>query len=965
MFTKRILLIVCFAIIGIIIPFSVEAQTERKSQVVRIGYYEDGDFMHQDEYGDYVGFNFEFLQEIAKYTGWEYEIMDGGSWENSIAMLESGKIDILPSVYFTDERAEKYLFSNQPICNIYATLNVRSDDLRYDYESFHSFNGMKIGVISNSKDYENFITYSKDNNFNTEIVTFSETGELLNALENGVLDGIAITHLGRNKSYKSVARFAPEPLYIAINKEKSQIAFQLNSAMNTLRLRNPNFEAKMYNKYFSVSTSQKPVFTKEELDFIEQSEEISAIYDSTWAPLEYTDPKTGEFVGTIADLFHEISEETNLKFKYIPMESASNILELSQDSNINVICGIASDYIFNNKNNLYTTQYYLRVPIVLVTNENAENINKIAMQKGYLLTQKISDDNPDKIIQSYTSPQECFEAILSGEADATYINTHIADYLLSDSRYSEFTVTTLANYSEEISIAVSKNADPRLFSILDKCIQYTATEKMDELILKNSIIPRSITWQDIIREHPVEFIGGILGVFSITTMLLAFLLVIKSKSNHKIEKLLYKDSLTELWNLDKFCIEAQNTLKNSINESYAVVYVDIKQFRTINDTFGFSEGDWLLCAFAQVLEKLLSSGECCARVSADQFVLLLRYDSLNQLTEKNSEIDYNLKKWVIMNGRLYNLILVFGVYVVTGTENEDISLMLDFASYAKRTVSVAHKSLTVFYDEKMRAEGLLQRDLADRMQDALTNGEFVSYYQPKVDMRTGKLVGSEALVRWNYPEKGVLSPGAFIPFFEKNGFVVEIDFYIFEQICKDICGWMEAGRTIIPVSCNFSRLHFKNQTFPQKLVEIADYYKVPHQYLELEVTESIFVGGLEQILEHFTLLKSWGFLISIDDFGSGYSSLGLLQQFSVDIIKLDRSFIQQGMRGKREQTVVYGVIQLANALDMKVICEGVEEIEQVMILKEMGCYLAQGYFYAKPMPKNHFEKILVSKTLIR
>lgn len=955
---SRRIFVLCGTLFFLVFSFFPAVQAAPNAQTIRVGFYDDGDYMKRNENGEYVGFNFEFLQEVAKYSGWQYEIIDGKSWENTLNLLKTGEIDLLPAVYRTDERAEQILFSSYPMSNIYATLNVREDDTRYDYEDFSAFNGMKVGVIRGSKDADNFITYCRAHAIDLTIVPYTETSDLLKAFKNGTLDGVAITHLGRSSTFRSVAQFAPESLYLALAKDRTDLLAQLNSALTTMKLRNPNYDARLYDKYFAVSASQRPVFTKEEQAFIRQAGEITAVYDPIRAPLGYTDPKTGEFSGVIADLFKEMAKNSGLRFKFIAAESYTDALRISQSPSIDVICGMNSDYLWNRKYNLNASQYYLRIPVVMVSNGLSQDITRIALQSGSPLSQKIAEDNPDKQVQYYESAKACFEALVHGAADVTYTNTHIADYLLSDSRYKRFTVTTLVDGAEELSIGVSRAADPRLFSILDKCMQYISTEQLNGIILKNSLRSRTVTWQDMIRQHPIETFGGVIAIFSVITGLLGYFLAMKSRSKKRIEQLLYKDELTDLWNLNKFRIEALLLLRRDSSGAHAVLYVDIKQFRPINDTFGFKEGDRVLCAFADVLRDEVVAGECCARVSADHFVLLLRYDGQESLDARIAAIDDRLNDWVSSQGRHYRLILVFGAYIVKEAEAQDISLMLDFASCAKRNAPVTHKTLLVMYDQAMRQEELFQRTLADRMKAALQGGEFIPYFQPKVDMPSGELIGSEALVRWQHPEKAMIAPGAFIPFFEKNGFVVEIDLNIFEQVCRAMQGWIAEGRKVCPVSCNFSRLHFKDVSFPQKLVDIADRYRIPHNYLELEVTESVFMGNPDQVMRHFAQLKELGFSISIDDFGSGYSSLGLLQQFAVDVIKLDRSFIKKGLDTKRERAVVHAIIQLAKQLEMQVICEGVETAKQMRTLIDMGCFMGQGYYYARPMPQDEFEGIL-------
>ncbi len=954
---KALKRIICFCLTAfaalLIMPISVEAKEKLK-----IGYYEDGDYMSRDKDGSYVGFNFEYLQKITQYAGWEYEVIDGGSWDHTFKMLETGEIDILPSVYYTEDREEQYLFSKLPMCNIYSTLNVRVDDNRYDYEDYESFNGMTVGVIENSVDAACFVEYCRDNNVSVTVIPYQETQELLDALDDGTLDGVAITYLGKNSIFRCVAQFSPQPLYFAVTKSRPDLAQELDAAMSTIKLRDPYYESRLYQKYFSINSLQDPVFTREEEEYIEQVGAIRAVYVDSDAPLEYTDKRSGQFSGVEADLFRIISQKSGLKFEFLSVENCGESYQMLSEGEADLLCSVDNDYLWSEKNHIDTTTYYLKAPLVAVSTGNKTKGKRIALTEGRYIAERIAKDNPEAEILYYPSNQDCFNAVKQGEADVTYTNTYIASYLMSDPTYSSFNTVTLINYSEDLGIGISEEADPRLFSILDKCIQYIPSEQMDTWLMNNSAAAKSITFKRIIQEYPAESVGITALIFLILTGIMAYIAIIKSRNNKRFQVLLYQDRVTGIWNINKFREEAERILNEDKEHSYAVLYMDVNQFKTINDSFGFKEGDELLRLLAGILSRSIAPGECCARMSADHFVMLLQYESWEKLTCRTSRIAQDMNNAIKAKQKSYSIHLIFGVYIVETTDKQDISLFLDFANYARRSGKNFRGSITLRYDEAMRQEELWRRRLSDIMEPALQNGEFVPYFQPKVNIFSGDIVGAEALVRWLRPGESMLSPGSFIPFFESNGFIIEMDLYIYEQVCRSIRKWMDEDKPVHPVSSNFSRLHFKNKHFPDTLSHIADAYGVPHKYLEVEITENILMDQIEEVQNHLYRLKELGFLISIDDFGSGYSSLGILQQLSVDTIKLDGSLIGQSLQEKRRQIIVEGIITLAKGLGIQVICEGVETEEQTETLKVLGCTTAQGFYYARPLPLEEFEKML-------
>lgn len=716
--------------------FSLLSQPVRASEKVRIGYYEDGDYMSRNSNGNYAGFNFEYLQQIAKYTGWDYEIVDAKSFTSAYDMLISGEIDLLPGLYLTEEREKDILFPDSAMCNIYTTLNLRSDDTRYDYEDFSSFEGMKVGVIKDSVDAENFRSYCKTNDIKAEIFPYAETQDLLGALDDHTLDAIAITHLGKNSTYRSIAQFSPSPIYMAVTKNRTDLLTQLNATLNRIKLRDPNYDIKLYEKYFSVSAAQEPVFSQSEKAFIRETAPINVVYSSNRTPLSYLNSATGEFSGVVADLFQMISDTTGLHFNYIPKENYTDMLASVKDGSAEVIAGAANDYLWSAKNHLSTTSYFLRAPVAMISANRQTPSPVLALSDGSFLSDSIAGDNKDKKILYYDSVEDCFEALAKGDADITYSNTYIAEHLLSDPKYELFSIVTMTNYSDEISIGVSSSSDPRLFSIVDKVLQYTSNDVINELVLKNSLNSHSVTWHDLLYQYPLQTMLIILLIFILVVSVFSYILITKSRNHRQIEKIMYLDDLTNIWNLNKFRLEAEQILSAPGNQPYAFIYADINQFKTINDTFGFAEGDQLLRNFANILRESIRDGECCARVSADQFVMMLRYESWDQLTDRTKAMDQQMNHILVEANKTYRLIIIFGVYLTQDTDPQDVSQMLDLANYARRSAKITHKSLTIKYDANMRQDELNQRKLANVMHAALENNEFIPYFQPNTTWLT-------------------------------------------------------------------------------------------------------------------------------------------------------------------------------------------------------------------------------------
>ena len=392
---------------------------------------------------------------------------------------------------------------------------------------------------------------------------------------------------------------------------------------------------------------------------------------------------------------------------------------------------------------------------------------------------------------------------------------------------------------------------------------------------------------------------------------------------------------------------------------FVVVYANIDRFKLINDAYGDDEGDVVLKKIHQIIdEEMLSWDEASGRIMADNFGMLMRFLSMNKLEHRLARINEQLSSLKDKDGVEYGIKLYFGIYQVVD-KNESVSAMLEKANLALKRVthSMQHLVHMGVYDEKDKKQLGREKELEMKMERALRNGEFIPYLQPKYELENETIGGAEALVRWMDPVEGMIVPNEFIPLFEKNGFIVELDLYMFEQVCRLVEKWNKNGCRIIPISVNMSRGHFSVPGFFERYMQILSRYDVPDRSIEIELTESLFYNEMSMLKELIDKIHEAGMLCSIDDFGSGYSSLNMLKEVEVDALKLDRVFFKETEDNKRSKSVINSVIHLAQDLELRTISEGVEVRSQVDYLKEAECDYIQGYIFARPMPVSDFEKI--------
>lgn len=437
-------------------------------------------------------------------------------------------------------------------------------------------------------------------------------------------------------------------------------------------------------------------------------------------------------------------------------------------------------------------------------------------------------------------------------------------------------------------------------------------------------------------------------------------------TNQKLSDLARRDTLTGAYNFDAFKEEGQRLLDEKSNRKLAIVYTDFSDFKYINDVFGYHYGDSVLKKYTEIIMEGLQEKELCGRVSADNFVLLLRYEEKEEIALRQQEIDQKITQFMRNSNNRQSVSTCCGICCI-GDVLEDLNIdgLLDRANFARKTVKNGANRNYVYYDESIRRRLLEEKNVESRMTEALENHEFTVFYQPKVDLVSGKVAGSEALVRWRSKDGTVIPPDRFIPVFERKRMIDRLDQYVFEEVCRCLRERLNNGKAVIPVSVNVSRLQFYNQNFVKKYTEIRDFYEIPTQLLEIEFTESMAVDNAELLIQIVKQFQQEGFSCSIDDFGKGYSSLSLLKSLPVNTLKIDQFFFAESDDFKRDMAVVEGIIDLVHKFHIKTIAEGVETKCQVEHLQKIGCDFVQGYVYYKPLPKQAYETLLDQSVKIK
>lgn len=413
------------------------------------------------------------------------------------------------------------------------------------------------------------------------------------------------------------------------------------------------------------------------------------------------------------------------------------------------------------------------------------------------------------------------------------------------------------------------------------------------------------------------------------------------------------DRLTGLYSKDFFYQKVRERLLEDPDREYCIICSNIENFKFINDSFGTREGDRLLKEVSDIAKKMVGSSGFCGRFSADRFLFFQEREQ--EQWDRNHFGNVLNEDFSLL---LKNTVMRWGIYEITD-RSIPVELMCDRALMAVDSIKGQYDQYFAIYDESFRKMKLREQNITNAMETALEAEQFVVYFQPKFDLQNACMVGAEALVRWNHPELGFVSPGEFIPLFEKNGFIFQLDQYVWEYTCARLQEWKEKGYPIVPVSVNVSRVDMYHTNLVEILTGLIQKYSVDPAYLHLEITESAYTGNPVQMIDTVETLRKSGFLIEMDDFGSGYSSLNMFSQMKLDILKLDMKFVQNETEKSADQSILDDIINMAHKLCLKVVAEGVEYKEQVERLQAIGCDYAQGYYFAKPMPAAEFEQLMI------
>ena len=409
------------------------------------------------------------------------------------------------------------------------------------------------------------------------------------------------------------------------------------------------------------------------------------------------------------------------------------------------------------------------------------------------------------------------------------------------------------------------------------------------------------------------------------------------------------DNLTDLYTKEYLYECTARMIGEHPGENFLIAFINVTDFKIINDIYGSDFGDFVLKKIASYIMETMPEDSVYGRMGGDKFGICIAEREFDE-----AKIEKSLSDFVVSDGvNRHNILLHMGVYEVSEPDL-DPSIMYDRAHMALSVIKNEYQRRISYYDDKMRDSVIWSQRLSSQLEDAIALKQVVPYIQPILN-KEGKIVGGEALVRWIHPEYGFLAPDMFVPVFEKNGMIAELDRYMWRCACEILARWKKEGKDLF-ISINISPKDFYFMNVNEEIIKITSAYDIEPRKLRIEITETIMMTDVNSRLKNLMKLRDDGFIVEMDDFGSGYSSLNLLKDMPVDVLKIDMAFLKQSKENIKTQKILHNIIKMSDDLGIVPLTEGVETIEQYRMLSEMGCKLFQGYYFSKPLPLEEFEK---------
>lgn len=929
-----ILLAIMF-VIATIPSTLVIADDDSTKKVIRVGYMENYGVVKSPMVTGHEGYGYEYLRKMEEYIDYEFEFILC-DWYDILDMLRSGEVDVVAPFRPSEERMNEFYFTEHIFAKEVILL-ISDDNYSLTADSYDQLNSANIGVREGGSSYGYLEMFIAENGLTPEILYF-ETTNFSKDIKKDEYDYLLTGSLQMEAGLNVALNLGTSNSYFM--SRTSEIAEILDYAMQQIENSEYLFQEELQSKYFNHAIGSNIYISQDEFDLIQSKEQYDVGVINMYSTFGYHNESKIDNVSV--DVLKFIANILSININYIEITSNTTKEELDKLDFYIYLNGYDTDLYENN------SIPYMDDKLLLISNNNSTDNTEIGVLDYYSLDQELVDSlvDMDDVIY-FSNARELITAFNDGEVSTVILADSVYQLLYELVRSTPHKILDL-HYPILPTIIYTDEFPIEKIEIIDKAISYLTQDDIKTMLLNNMSLISAIE----IKYVNLKFFYALLLVVVIIYILFRVYKNIKQK---ELDMVADYDRLTNLYTQQKFIKETRKLLDKNPNTSYTMYTFDIDNFKYINELYGFDVGDSILNIVGSFLKENLKAGFPVSRLSKDHFILITNTNS----SLKEGKIDNNLNAALTerisdLVGTTCNIDYSIGLYFIEDIKT-DVALMIDYCNLARSYSKDELGSVVTIYSDLMNQKEAVKNDIIYRMNNALKDREFVLYYQPKFDIETQEIVGAEALVRW-FANGKMMPPNDFIPLFEKNGFIEKLDYYVLETTCKFIAD--NVDKKIPVISVNLSSITIMKSDVVDNIVTILDKYSLKTSQVELEITESAFVDQFEIALQRIDGLRSRGFVISMDDFGTGVSSLGRLKNMEIDVLKIDREFIIETLENDKSDVILSNIIKMANQLKLETVAEGIETKEQLGFLCDNGCKIGQGYYFARPLPENEFLQLL-------
>ena len=950
-------------IVGIILILVVAASmllmptvhSEKSARNVRVGWYESP-FNTTDDNGRRSGYAYEYQLKLASYAGWDFTYVSG-SWPELLEMLKDGRIDLMSDVSFTEDRARDMLFSEMPMGTEEYCIFISPNNTEITAENYASLNGKRIGINKGSIQVGFYNKWAEQHGVNAELVELTTTEiDSIKMLSSGQLDAyITLNAYGDPDTLVPVCNIGSSDFYFVVDKSNPELLDELNSAMAHIQSENPYYNQRMFERHVQRFGSNAFLMPTEKA-WLNFHGAIRVGYLENYLAFCATDQNTGSVTGALKDYLEYASDclaNAHINFRTKGYPTAAAALEAMKNGEIDCLFPSSlSAYdceaggILMSPSAMNTEVYALVRQSNYSIFSNKEHITVAVTEGNSNYDAFLLDKYPNWRKVHYRDISECLKAVSDNIADCVLIsNFRYNNIARLCERYRLKTYSTGQNI--DFCFAVP-NGQSELYSIITKITGLVPNSTINSALSYYVSEDAKLTFGEFVLEN----ITYVIALISVILILILLLLLRSLHSERKAKTLIYAtetDSLTGLYNRDYFFEYANRMYRENPDTPRDAIVINIEQFHSINSFNGREFGDRVLCLLGNEISNIAKElGGIGGRFGADRFDIYCLHsdgyaDILNRLQNK-------------VNKLMPNISIRLRMGVMPWNKNVEPIQLFDRARTACNMARGSNKHLIVFDDAILDRE-LFEQKLLNDLNRALSNYEFEVYYQPIYDISADKpkLMSAEALIRWRHPELGLLTPSRFIPLFERNGKIYDIDKFVWSEASRQLARWRAKYGVSFPVSLNLSRLDIFDPSIESTLCDILSHDGLTPDAFNLEVTETAYTENSDHLVRVVKNLREKGFKVEMDDFGTGYSSLNMLSEMPIDALKMDSGFVRSIENDSRNAQLVALILDTAKSLNIPAIAEGVETESQLKLLKELGCSLVQGYYFSQPLNSNEFE----------